>query len=424
MEEHTVPPTLASRVCWSNLEAFAREQIQSLLQRLLEEELTELLGREKSQRREPTAAAGSPETAYRNGHGKPRRLTTPVGTLEVRRPRVRGLAERFESRILPLFKRRTVGVDRLLPELYLHGLAAGDFDLALRGLLGEGAPLSPGTLARLKAGWQQEYDAWNQRRLEGQRVVYLWVDGIYVKAGLEKEKAALLVVLGALEDGSKVILAVKSGHRESTESWTELLRDLQQRGLNCPRLVIGDGALGIWGALANIYPAAGEQRCWNHRQVNVLDKLPKSKQPGAKVWLKQLMYAPTREKATELKGKFQAWCRQQGQAAAGELLETDWDRLVAYYDFPEEHWQHLRTTNPVESPFAAVRLRTTAAKRYKKVENATAVIWKTLQIAEQHFRKLNAPELLPSVAAGARYENGRRRLWSSSEVEWEEKVAA
>jgi transposase-like protein len=427
MEELTVSPSLASKVCWDSLESFARLQIQSLLQRLLEEELTELLGRAKSQRRDPAPqnAPGAPETAYRNGHGKPRRLTTPCGTVEVRRPRVRGLTERFESRILPLFKRRTVGVDRLLPELYLHGLAAGDFDLALRGLLGETAPLSPGTLARLKAGWQQEYDAWSQRRLHGERVVYLWVDGIYVKAGLEKEKAALLVVLGAREDGTKVILAVQSGQRESTESWSALLRDLKQRGLACPKLVIGDGALGIWGALANVYPAAGEQRCWNHRQVNVLDKLPKSKQPAAKAWLRQLMYAPTRETANELKGKFQTWCRQQGCAVAGEVLDTDWERLVAYYDYPAEHWQHLRTTNPVESPFAAVRLRTTAAKRYKKVENATAVIWKTLMLAEQHFRKLNAPALLPSVAAGTRYVDGRRRLWLLPEGELsEEQVAA
>jgi transposase-like protein len=234
------------------------------------------------------------------------------------------------------------------------------------------------------------------------------VDGIYVKAGLEKEKAALLMVIGALADGRKGVLAVQSGQRESTEGWSGLLRDLKKRGLSCPRLVIGDGHLGIWGALANVFPEASEQRCWNHRMVNVLDKIGKKAQPQAKVWLRQVMYAETREQATALKGKFQGWCEKTGCPDAGRLLDQDWERLVPYYDFPEEHWKHLRTTNPVESPFAAVRLRTTAAKRCKKVENATAVIWKTLLVAEQRFRKLNAPELLVAVALRTPYRNGKR----------------
>lgn len=192
-------------------------------------------------------------------------------------------------------------------------------------------------MVRLKATWQQEYDAWRQRSLADQEVVYLWVDGIYVKAGLEKEKAALLVAVGALSDGSKVILAVEAGVRESTESWSRLLRELKRRGMSCPRLVIGDGHLGIWGALANVYPEAGEQRCWNHRIINVLDRLPKKKQTQAKVWLRELMYAPTREQAEERKRKFQQWCREQGFAEAGERLEEDWERLVAYYDYPKAH---------------------------------------------------------------------------------------
>ena len=408
MKEVTAFPTSASKVCWDNLESFARGEIQKFLQGLLEAEITELLGRGKSQRREPAEGAAAAPPVYRNGYGKTRKLATQSGTITLRRPRVRGLEERFESRILPLFQRRTREVGALLPELYLHGLSTGDFDLALRGLLGEGAPLSASSITRLKAGWQGEYDAWNQRRLEGQQVVYLWVDGIYVKAGLEKEKAALLVAIGGLADGRKVVLAVQSGERESTESWSGILRDLKKRGMNCPRLVIGDGHLGIWGALANVFPEAGEQRCWNHRMVNVLDKIGKKVQPQAKVWLRQVMYAETREQATALKGKFQSWCDKAGCADAGRLLDQDWERLVAYYDFPEEHWKHLRTTNPVESPFAAVRLRTTAAKRYKKVENATAVIWKTLMLAQQRFRKLNAPELLVGVVLHTPYRNGKR----------------
>ena len=405
-----------SAVCWENLEQFARLKIQEFLQGLLEEEVTALLGREKSQRRcdpaagteTPSAAAPGAAPVYRNGYGKPRRVSTTSGTVTVQRPRVRGLSERFESRILPLFVRRTAEVGALLPELYLHGLSAGDFDLALRGLLGEGAPLSASSIARLKATWQQEYDTWSQRRLDELEVVYLWVDGIYVKAGLEKEKAALLVAIAALSDGSKVVLSVQSGYRESTESWLTVLRSLKARGLRSPRVVIGDGHLGIWGALAQLYPEAAEQRCWNHRIVNVLDKLPKKEQPAAKVWLKQLMYAETREQAVALKAKFQRWCEGRGCREAGQLLDTDWERLVTYYDYPQAHWKHLRTTNPVESPFDRVRLRTNAAKRYKKSENATAVIWKTLRIAEKKFRRLAAPELLQGVYLGTPYVNGCR----------------
>ncbi|HLB76657.1 MAG TPA: IS256 family transposase [Candidatus Dormibacteraeota bacterium] len=407
MEKHTVNESRPSTLVWASLEERFRQQVQSMLQELLEEEVTEFLGRVKSERRPAGATAGTAAAASRNGHGKPRQLSTGLGTLTVQRPRVRGLEERFESRVLPLFARRTAAVDDLLPQLYLHGLAAGDFDLALRGLLGEEAPLSPSTMLRLKSRWQGEYEAWNQRSLAEEEVVYLWADGIYVKAGLEKEKACLLVVVAALADGRKVLLAVQSGYRESTESWAALLRDLKRRGMNSPRLVIADGNLGLWAALAQVYPEAGEQRCWNHRIVNVLDQVPEKRKGAAQVWLQQMMYAETREKAGELKGKFATWCDKYQCGAAARRLEEDWERLVAYYDFPQAHWIHLRTTNPVESPFAAARLRTSAAKRFKRVENATAMLWKLLRVAETRFRKVNAPELMATVAAGARYENGR-----------------
>ena len=420
MEKHTVNESRPSTVIWASLEERFRQQVQGVLQALLEEEVTEFLGRVKSQRREAGVAAGSAPAAYRNGHGKPRQLSTGLGTLTVQRPRVRGLDERFESRVLPLFARRTAAVDDLLPQLYLHGLAAGDFDLALRGLLGEDAPLSPSTMLRLRSRWQGEYEAWSQRSLAEEEVVYLWADGIYVKAGLEKEKACLLVVVAALADGRKVLLVVQSGYRESTESWAALLRDLKRRGMNRPRLVIADGNLGLWGAVAQVYPEAGEQRCWNHRILNVLDQVPEKAQGQAAVWLRQMMYAETREKAGELKGKFAAWCEKQQCAAAAQRLDEDWERLIAYYDFPHAHWVHLRTTNPVESPFAAARLRTSAAKRFKRAENATAMLWKLLRVAEKRFRKVNAPELMAKVAAGAIYENGRPQR---REVR-EERVAA
>ena len=414
MRKKSIESGEESRAEWETLEAFARQGVQRLLQRVLEEEVDELLGRGRYERR---TAVDAP-SGYRNGFGKPRRLSMSNGTIALRRPRVRGLEERFESRLLPAFKRRTEEVGRLLPELYLHGLAHGDFDLALRGLLGDGAPLSAPSIARLKAGWQAEYELWKTRPVADLEVVYLWVDGVYVKAGLEKDKAAMLVVLAALRDGQKVILAVESGYRESTESWSAILRDLRRRGLAAPKLVIGDGHLGIWGALAAVFPEAKEQRCWNHRLLNILDKLPLTRQAEARSLLTKIPYAETRKEAERQKRAFQAWCTKRGHAEVGRALDRDWERMVTFYQFPREHWKHLRTSNPVESPFAAVRLRTAAAKRFKKVENATAVIWKTLLIAEKTFRRLDAPELLADVASEVTYVNGVRA------VNWRTEAAA
>ena len=274
-KESTRSPS-ESRAHWEDLEEWVRGQIQGLIQELLEEEITELLGRAKSARR--STLGGAP--GYRNGYGKPRRLTLSSGTTQVRRPRVRNVEERFESRVLPLFARKSKKVADLIPELYLHGLAEGDFDLALRGLLGDEAPVSASTVARLKEKWHAELAEWRQRPLDDLEVVYMWVDVVYVKAGLEKEKSAILVVLAALSDGSKVVVTAMPGYRESTESWSEVLRGLKERGLECPRLVIGDGHLGIWGSLRNVYPEAAEQRCWNHKILNVLDKLPKRARSG------------------------------------------------------------------------------------------------------------------------------------------------
>ena len=393
MGKKTTSGKQASRIVWDNLEEWVRRKVQEFIQSLLEEEVTELLARKKSERRK--AVDSSP--GYRNGYGRERKLTLGCGTITLRRPRVRGLEERFESRVLPLFARRTKGVSKLIPRLYLHGLSLGDFDLALRGLLGKDAPVSASTVARLKEGWQTEWHKWKRRSLEGLQVVYLWVDGVYVKAGLEKQKAALLVVIGGLLDGRKVVLAVEPGYRESTESWSEVLRDLKKRGMNYPCLVVGDGNLGIWGALANIYPEAPEQRCWNHKMVNVLNKLPKKLQGQAKRHLQDIVYAENRDMAEAERDDFVRWCRQEGHRSAGETLLRDWERMVTFYQFPQEHWRHLRTTNVVESPFAGLRLRTNAAKRYKKVENATAVIWKMLLLAEQRFHRLDAPEKLMQV---------------------------
>jgi transposase-like protein len=311
----------------------------------------------------------------------------------------------FESRVLPLFVKRTNEVAELLPELYLHGLAQGDFELAMRGLLGQGAPLSESSIARLKERWHEEFSTWAKRSLMDEKIVYVWADGVYVKAGLEKDKAAVLVIIGAREDGTKTILAMTSGHRESEESWADMLRDLKARGLQPPRMLCADGALGIWTATATVWPETDQQRCWNHKIRNVVDKFPKRMQKEALQQLKAIPCAATKKEAQRQRDQFVSRY-QAAHPKAAQCLLQGWDRLVAFYAFPKEHWIHLRTTNPVESPFAAVRLRTDAAKRFKKVENATAMLWKLLMVAEKSFRHLNACHLLSSVRSGQRYVDG------------------
>ena len=401
MSNHNAPvPAVA--ITLENLECFARQKIGELLQLLLEEEVSELLGRARSARR---AAVDAP-AGYRNGHGKERRVAMQGGTITVRRPRVADAEEPFRSKVLPLFARRTKELGQLLPDLYLHGLSLGDFELALRGLLGEGAALSPSSIARLKAGWQLECDQWRTRRLDDRELVYAWADGVYVKAGLEQDKSCLLVIIGAMRDGRKELLALASGHRESKESWTAVLRDLRERGLRIPpTLLVGDGALGLWAAAAEVWPEVRHGRCWNHKTVNVLDTLPKRLQPQATILLREIAAAPTRAEAERLRGTFAGRFSEIPDAKA--CLERDWEALTACYDFPQEHGKHLRTSNVVESPFASLRLRTDAAKRFKVVANATMLIWKVLRVAESRWRKLDAPELLKDVYEGRRFEDGK-----------------
>lgn len=387
MPKQTTEPTTGSRVTWEHLEDWVRTKMRMWLQEMLEAEVDDLLGRRKSERRSAVDSA----PGYRSGYGKPRRLTLCNGAVTLRRPRVRGLQQRFESRLLPLFARRTPEVSALL---------------------------STTTVARLKRRWHAEYEQWASRSLSDLQVVYLWVDGVYVKAGLEKEKAAVLVVLAALRDGRKELVAVVPGHRESTEGWSEVLRDLKARGVRAPKLVVGDGHLGIWAGLRNVFPEAQEQRCWNHKILNALDKVPKTRQAEARLLLSEIPYAPTQQEAEQRKAGYQRWCRRQGLETAARVLDRDWERMLTFYQLPHEHWVHLRTSNPVESPFSALRLRTDAARRFKKVDNATAVIWKMLLVAQQRFQRLHAPELLQEVAHGATFVNGVRVM----EYEW--RVAA
>lgn len=417
MKEETTFRPLPSSPIFMELESQARAHLQRFLQKVLEDEVREYFGRE-SYERIPEEAVGKVK-GYRNGYGKPRKLTTSIGTLELRRPRVRGLeeGEKFESRILPLFVRSTEEVNQTLLELYLHGLSSGDFDLALRGLLGEDAPLSASTLDRLKVAWQQEYEEWKLSRLDQHEVVYLWVDGIYVKAGLEKEKSCLLIALAGLTNGKKVFVAIESGYRESKENWAELLRGLKNLGMSNPKLVIGDGALGIWSAMTEVYPFAQQQRCWNHRKLNILNQLPQKAHIEATNLLKKITAADSQKAATKARTDFQDWATSKGYDKAATLIEHDWERMTAYFNFPKEHWKHLKTTNPIESPFASARLRTDATKRFKKTTNATAMLFKLLQVAEKSFRKIQHPHLLHEVYHGATYQDGIKQPQNSQPLQ-------
>jgi putative transposase len=287
------------------------------------------------------------------------------------------MSARVVRRVLPLLKRRTREGGELWPTLYLPGLALGDFDLARRGLLGEAAPLSSTARARLKAPWQLEEETWKRRRLDGLEGVYAWADGLDVQAGLEETKAALRVLIGALSTGQKSVLAVESGQRESKASWGAGLRDLRARGVQPWRCPIADGHLGIWAALAEQQPTAAEPRGWTHRSINVLDVLPTKPQAQARTRRCALPSEESQAACEELRAQFVTRSRQLAPKAI-ERLHHDGERLVTFSQFPQEHWRHLRTTNVVESPFAAVRLRPTAAKRRKKVDSATATLWNVL----------------------------------------------
>jgi putative transposase len=345
----------------------------------------------------------------RNGHARERGLTVGSGTVRLRAPRVNdkrvdegGERQRFSSRILPAYARRSPKVTDVLPILYLRGLSTGDFGPALRDLLGEDASgLSSSSIQRLTVQWQADHDAFKARSLRFHRYCYLFVDGVHVTVRLgEDDRLCLLVVIGVREDGEKELLAVEDGYRESTDSWAAVLRDLRDRGLNCPKLVTGDGALGAWAALRDVFPDAAEQRCWVHKTANTLDALPKRLQPRAKTLLHEIIEAPTRTDAKRaleaFRGEFDA---KYPKAVA--KLDKDWKQLTAFYDFPAEHWRHLRTTNPIESAFATVKLRTRVTKGAGSKKAALAMAYKLLDAASERWRRFNGHELITDVLDGA-----------------------
>lgn len=392
------------------LDALAREGARRMLSSALEEEVEACIVRHQAARDERGR-----RLVVRNGHAEPRKVTCGAGTIEVEAPRVNdkrvdenGERQRFASRILPPYMRRSPKVDEALPVLYLRGLSTGDFRPALAGLLGEDAAgLSATSITRLTAQWEAEYERFRQRSLEQRDYVYIWVDGIHVRVRLEEDRLCLLVVIGVRPDGTKELVAIEDGYRESTESWLAVLRGLKARGMRAPCLAVGDGALGFWSAVAEVWPETKEQRDWCHKLANVLDKLPKRLQAKAKAALHEVMYAASREQAEEA---IEVFARDYADrhAKAVDCLRKDQERLLTFFDFPVEHWVHLRTSNVIESTFATVRLRQRVTKGPGSRIKGLTMAWKLLTMAEQRWRRLNGSHLLPVVREGAKFVDGVR----------------
>ncbi|MEE1569422.1 MAG: IS256 family transposase [Alphaproteobacteria bacterium] len=349
----------------------------------------------------------------RNGYLPERAIQTGVGPVRVRQPRVRDRGDgaiRFTSAILPRYLRRTKSLEDLLPWLYLKGISSGDFSEALAALLGTQAPgLSASTISRLKDVWQDKMECWQRRDLTAKRYVYFWVDGIYFGARMEEEKQCILVIIGATDKGQKELIAITDGYRESAQSWREVLLDLKRRGLKkAPTLAIGDGALGFWKALREVYGSAREQRCWVHKTGNVLNKLPKGLQKKAKQHLHDIWMAETRKDAEAAFDFFLAAYGPKYDKAVA-CLAKDRDVLLTFYDFPAEHWKHIRTTNPIESTFATVRLRTYRTKGCLSRKTAMAMVFKLCQCAQRKWRKLDGSNQLAEIIRGVKFVDGEHQ---------------
>jgi putative transposase len=384
-----------------------RNGAQQLLSRALEAEIADFLDRFDHVR----DAAGK-RVVTRNGYLPERTIQTGLGDIAVKVPRAAdrrksGPKIRFSSNILPPYLKRTKSIEELLPWLYLKGISTGDFSEALSALLGKNAPgLSPATISRLKDAWSDELRSWQQRSLKGKEYVYLWVDGVHFGARMEDESQCMLVVIGATKHGDKELLAVVDGYRESEQSWLETLSDLKRRGLTiAPKLAVGDGALGFWKALPQVFGETRRQRCWMHKTGNVLDKLPKKLQARAKDALHQIWMAETKEAAEKAFDHFTGSYEAKYPKAA-ECLAKDRDVLLTFYDFPAEHWVHLRTTNPIESTFATVRLRTTKTRGMLTRDTMLTMVFKLATCAQKRWRRLNRPERLGELIQGIKFVNG------------------
>jgi putative transposase len=350
----------------------------------------------------------------RHGHGPHRAIQTGVGPVEVRRAKVRDRGDvgteekiRFSSAILPKWARRTKSLDALLPVLYLRGVSTGDFQEALAALLGKEAPnLSPAVISRLTAQWQVDYDAWQKRDLSARRYVYVWADGVYLQARMEDNAECMLVLIGATPEGKKELVGFQTGVRESAQSWRELLIDVKQRGLEIgPDLAVGDGALGFWKAIEEAFPSTRHQRCWVHKTANVLNKVALSVQVNMKADLREIYGAPTRAAAEVAIDAFAEKYRAKYDKAV-VCLTQDRETLLAFFDFPAEHWDHLRTSNPIESVFATVRHRTVRTKGALSPKTAKLMVFKLVNAAAKTWRRLNGENQLPKVVQGVKFQNG------------------
>ncbi|MEV0057846.1 IS256 family transposase [Saccharopolyspora shandongensis] len=350
----------------------------------------------------------------RNGYHQPREVLTSAGAVEVQAPRVNdkrtdpdtGARRRFSSAILPPWARKTPKITEVLPLLYLHGLSSGDFVPALGQFLGSSKGLSAPVITKLTEQWKAEHRGFTERDLSEVDYVYLWADGIHVNIRLEEHKLCLLVMIGVRADGRKELVALADGYRESTESWADLLRDCKRRGMRAPVLAIGDGALGFWGALHEVFPDTRAQRCWFHKIGNVLAALPKSAQPGAKKALAEIYNAEDRRHALDAVKAFEAAYGAKFPKAVAKIT-ADVDELLAFYDYPAQHWVHLRTTNPIESTFATVRHRSKVTKGPGSRAAGLAMAFKLIESAQTRWRAVNAPQLVALVRAGARFEGGK-----------------
>jgi len=345
----------------------------------------------------------------RNGHLPARDLMTGIGPINVRQPRVRdnNSKERFSSSILPKYKRKTQSIERLLPELYLRGISTNNFSEALSAIFGENAPgLSPANITRMKEIWEKEYKDWNMRGFEGARYVYIWADGIYFNIRLEDDRPCLLVLIGATEDGRKELIGIHDGVRESAQSWKDFIQNLKSRGLTIdPFLAVGDGALGFWKALEEEFPRSRQQRCWVHKTVNILDKMPKSVQANAKKMIHEMYMSPTRDAALKAYEEFLKHYSAKYPTAC-KCLEKDKEQLFNFYDFPAEHWIHIRTTNPIESTFATVRHRSRQTKGCGNRMATLTMVYKMIKLAEKGWIKLRGFALLQKVVAGIKFKDG------------------
>ena len=392
------------------LEQIARAGARRALQKAIEAEVAEYLGAHQQHRDQ----AGH-RLVVRNGHKPPRTILSGVGPLEVIQPRVddrrvdeNGVRFRFTSKILPPYLRKTRAIEELVPWLYLKGISSGEMPDALVHLGFDGSGLSPSSVVRLLQAWQGEYADWSKRDLSGKRYLYLWADGIYFPCRLSDDRPCLLVLMGATAEGRKELIAMIDGQRESETSWTALLLDLKARGMSAPpKLATGDGALGFWLALSKVFPQTRQQRCWVHKTMNVLDKLPKGQQPAAKSMLHDIWMSAKREDAIKAFERFITTYGIKWPRAA-ECLEKDRAELLAFYDFPAEHWGHLRTSNPIESTFATVRLRTYRTKGPGSREAGLAMAFKLARKAESRWRKLNGAEKMQDLIDGIVFVDGER----------------